>query len=133
MSTFQSTTATAYTLTHHACDAMMYGRWSEAERLFRRAELRIIEESEPLSRLEILSALVDFEPSPQAFHDLRVSLTARLGYAPDAWRLAELGSLVAQLQESAGKPDTWGIAAYINDEIDTTLTELLTTKDNHHV
>ena len=127
----QSTAATPLTLTHHACDAMMYGRWSEAERLMRRAELRIIEEAEPLSRLEILSALVDFEPSPQAFHDLRESLTARLGYAPDVWRIAELAALVAQLQESSGEPDAW--VAFLDQEIDTTLTELLTTKDNHHV
>lgn len=131
MSPFQSTTATPYTLVHHAADALMYGRWTEADKLLRKAAARILEEVEPLSRLEILTAMVDFEPSPQAFHDLRESLTARLGYAPDVWRLAELAALVAQLQESAGEPTEW--VAFLDSEIDLTLDELLTVKADHHV
>lgn len=126
MSKIQSTACTISTYCHHAFAALQYGQWHEAENLMRKADVLVageLEAVDQLPRLTVLSAVVGFEPSPPAFTVLQSKVAGTIGHEPDLMALAQLVSLVAQLAESVDEPAEW--VAFLNEEIDNTLSELL--------
>ena len=124
-------TATPSTLVHHAADALVYGRWSEATRLFAKAAERIEAETIPDHRMTILAACADFDLHTETIQALHARLETATGRTLDVLLLAELVADVASLAESAGESESW--ADWLNEEIDHTLADMLTTKENHHV
>lgn len=111
-------TATPSTLVSHAADALMYGQWSEATRLFDRAADRMLETMDQCPRLTLLSACVGLEPSPAAFKMLATLVD---GSHP-LYLFGQIISPVSELSESEGKPAAH--IRFVDEEIDTTLSEL---------